>query len=217
MDLDNAPLHFIDIITKYLHVKNAPLVQKLNSNFCKYVFQNKRYILYNSFKSKLKRNNIGCFSRNVERCLLENQIPCSFEIPFMCSLSFMSNFSSCARKKTVLYIIDLFLKHFPNDVSIPQSFSIVRKTLTKFFYTKFYVDKAQLGSRGSIVEAKLATQFNTSYSYFYIEIGLNHFYLGNAYIMCSFDESLKSFYLRGSLTEDLDLSVKEGKECVVIG
>ena len=85
--------------------------------------------------------------------------------------------------------------------------------MTKFFYTKFYVDKAQIGDSGSIVEAKLASQINTSYSYFYIEIGLNHFYLGNAYIMCSFDESLKSFYLRGSLTEDLDLSLKEGKEC----
>jgi hypothetical protein len=215
MNLDNAPLHFIDIITKYLHVRNAPLVQKLNPDFCKSVFQNRRHILYNSFKSKLSlKRNIGCFSRNVKKYILEDQIPCSFEIPFMCSLNFMSNFSPNARKKTVLYTIDLFLKHFPSDISIPLSFSIVRKSLTKFFYTKFYVDKTKLGYKGGIVEAKLANQFNMfNCSYFYIEIGLNHFYLGNAYIMCSFDKSLNSFHLRGSLTEDLDLSLKEGKEC----
>ena len=215
MNLENTPLHFIDTITKYINIKDALLLRKINRNFCDSVNLNKRNIIYNSLKNRfhLKNRSIGCFSRNVQKHFNEKQISCSFEMPFVCSLNFMSSFSAGAREKTMLYAIDLLLKCY-SGLTWRMCVIILKKVLTTFFYTKYYVnlDNLYCIQKGGVIDARMFHELGLSYNPLQVEIGINHFYLGTAYVVCKYNKRLKTYMLDGSLTEDINVSIDEGKE-----
>lgn len=154
-----------------------------------------------------------------EKFLPNHNIHCSFNVPFLCNLNFMpkTQISNGTIDRTVKYLIGLFFDKFPL-VPISIAESIIRRTLSKFYYFKFYIPHYHLtgAQPGKVVEAYMFDELGLQNFNSHVELGISHFIKNTMYILCTFSSKtpqMKYFSAEGTLTENLSLSVSEGKSC----